>query len=559
MAQPTGYTPVHPFVSDSAVIPNFPGQALDIEFNAVKSTTDQIRANLALIQRDDGQPANGIVTYDTLSPALQTNGLATAAAWLSGVNYVVGTTVYQNSSLYRCLITHTSGSFATDLAAARWLLLVALPIGPQGIQGPIGNTGATGGTGNTGATGAGYGGTSATSLLIANSVTKVFTTQAGLAYLVGDYVRAKSAANGVNYMEGNVSAYSGTSLSIAVTAIGGSGTFADWQINQSGAPGAPSGVTTLNAQSGALALIVFPQGRLTAVTAVAIPTTDQSAVTVLYYTAGQAPISDGTNIIPNVSPQLSMALDPTAAHTGYHQSGKNFDVFKFNDSGTIRIGTGPTWNSGAVAGSDTARGTGAGSTDIQFLGNTGIQVNTNSIVLRWGSASGNTTTVAANQAVYLGTFRTTADGQFEDSMTKRFLWNAYNQAQREMRRVETTASWNYSTSGFRQANANAANQIECVLGQSGGQVEAELMMTASSSTATIRPVNCAVALDAVTVTDGAAYISASSTLFGSVIHKYRGLPTAGYHKLCALESGGGADIQTWYGNDAFRLYGSVWA
>jgi hypothetical protein len=132
VSQPTPYSPAHSFISDSATLSNFPGQSLDIEFNDVKTTTDQILANLALIQRDDGAPANGIVTYDTLSPALQSNGLATAAAWLSATNYSVGTTVYQSTNLYRCLIAHTAGVFATDLAAGNWLLLVALPPGPTG-------------------------------------------------------------------------------------------------------------------------------------------------------------------------------------------------------------------------------------------------------------------------------------------------------------------------------------------------------------------------------------------------------------------------------------------
>jgi len=186
VSQPQPYSPQHAFVADSATVPNFPGQALDVEHNAIKTTTDQIRANLALIQRDDGAPANSIVTYDTLAPALQTNGLATASAWLTTTNYLVGTTVYQNSNLYRCLIAHTAGVFATDLAAGKWLLLVALPTGPQG---PIGtpNTLAIGTvtagaaaasitgsapnqtlhltlqTGNPGPTGPGYGGTSSTS------------------------------------------------------------------------------------------------------------------------------------------------------------------------------------------------------------------------------------------------------------------------------------------------------------------------------------------------------------------------------------------------------------
>lgn len=253
MSQPAAYAPAHVFVADSATVPNFPGQSLDVEFNAVKATTDQIRANLALIQRDDGAPANGTVTYDTLSPSLQTNGLATAASWLTATSYLVGTTVYQSNSLYRCLVAHTSVTFATDLAAGKWVLLVALPTGPAGPTGPQGIQGVIGNTGNTGATGIGYGGSSTTSLLIANTVTKTFSTQAGLGYQVGTYMRASSFAGGANFMEGYCSSYAGTTLAIDVKVIGGSGTFADWGFAVAGVPGSV-GVSSIAANIGAFTL-----------------------------------------------------------------------------------------------------------------------------------------------------------------------------------------------------------------------------------------------------------------------------------------------------------------
>lgn len=72
-------------------------------------------------------------------------------------------------------------------------------------------------------------GTSATSLAIGTG-TKVFTTQSGKDFNVGSIVQTPSAANPNNFMFGNVTAYSGTSLTVNVTRIGGSGTFADWNI-----------------------------------------------------------------------------------------------------------------------------------------------------------------------------------------------------------------------------------------------------------------------------------------------------------------------------------------
>jgi hypothetical protein len=89
--------------------------------------------------------------------------------------------------------------------------------------------------GSTGATGAGYGGTSTTSLAIGTG-SKSLTTQTGLAYVVGSYVRLVSAADVANYMEGTVSAYtSGTgAMTVSVGVTGGSGTHTDWNVSLAG-------------------------------------------------------------------------------------------------------------------------------------------------------------------------------------------------------------------------------------------------------------------------------------------------------------------------------------
>jgi hypothetical protein len=86
---------------------------------------------------------------------------------------------------------------------------------------------------SAGLTALGYGGTSSTSMLIGLSPPpKVFTTQNGLAYN-GARVRAASAANLNNFMIGPAT-YSGTTLTITVDQIGGSGTYADWLFSVAG-------------------------------------------------------------------------------------------------------------------------------------------------------------------------------------------------------------------------------------------------------------------------------------------------------------------------------------
>jgi hypothetical protein len=71
--------------------------------------------------------------------------------------------------------------------------------------------------------------TSTTSLLI-EVASKAFTVAASLGYVAGMRVRATSAANPANFMEGTVTTYASTTLTVSVDTIGGTGTLADWTI-----------------------------------------------------------------------------------------------------------------------------------------------------------------------------------------------------------------------------------------------------------------------------------------------------------------------------------------
>lgn len=51
-------------------------------------------------------------------------------AWATATAYVVGDvrTVTASGECYRCLVAHTSGTFATDLAASKWVLMPVLEV-----------------------------------------------------------------------------------------------------------------------------------------------------------------------------------------------------------------------------------------------------------------------------------------------------------------------------------------------------------------------------------------------------------------------------------------------
>lgn len=79
-------------------------------------------------------------------------------------------------------------------------------------------------------------GTSTTTLTIGTG-SKTFVTQSGKTWFIGQRLRAVSD-DASNIMEGEVTAYSGTSLTLAVDYTEGAGTHADWNISLTGARGA---------------------------------------------------------------------------------------------------------------------------------------------------------------------------------------------------------------------------------------------------------------------------------------------------------------------------------
>lgn len=165
-------------------------------------------------------------------------------------------------------------------------------------------------------------GTSITSTLIATG-SNVFATQSGISWNTGDWVIIASAANTSNYMSGNITAYSGTSLTVNVVAIGGSGTYADWNISLSGVKGADGAgtvssvsVTTANGVSGTVATptttpaITLTLGAIT-----------PSAIQVSGLTASQAVVTDASKNL------ASLGYSTTSTASNLVERDANANIF----------------------------------------------------------------------------------------------------------------------------------------------------------------------------------------------------------------------------------------
>ena len=243
------------------------------------------------------------------------------------------------------------------------------PPGSTGATGPPGTTGATGPTGPTGATGPGYAATSTTSLAI-GAGSQTFATQAGLAYSIGARARASSSGAPTAWMEGAVTAYSGTTLTINVDLTGGSGTHADWNINLAGqqgqqgvtgstGPAGPTGSTGSTGPAGPTG----PTGS-TGAAGQGVPTggstnqvlTKNSATN--YDTSWQTPASAAAGAKILISTQtVSSAVASVDFTSGIDSTYDEFELHIFNcrpvtDGSTawLRISTdgGATWKTGST-------------------------------------------------------------------------------------------------------------------------------------------------------------------------------------------------------------------
>lgn len=124
--QPSPFIPPYDFSSD---LGTEHGNRLDTTFQDVKTTTDQIIENLALIQRDDGVLYNGIVTPDSLSVTtkqmLATGTGTPRGEWASTTSYAIKDIVSRGTTVsYMAVDPHVSSSdFDADLALGHWVLL----------------------------------------------------------------------------------------------------------------------------------------------------------------------------------------------------------------------------------------------------------------------------------------------------------------------------------------------------------------------------------------------------------------------------------------------------
>ena len=288
-----------------------------------------------------------------------------------------------------------------------------------------------------------------------------------------------------------------------------------------------------------------PGFRLSPQSSAPVITSASSGSTVLYYTPythNVIPIWNGKEWVKWRMGELSMALLASSTVPNFHDVGKNFDAFVALSSSVPVLATGPAWTS------DTARN--AALARLQ-----GLWTNNASIDLRISTSTSTGTTILANQALYVGSFRckTTAQavmtfgGSPSSGCTQADLlvWNAYNRVDYSALLRDSDNSWSYATATWRAANGSTTARVTFLRGIDEDAVDA-------SYHAVCLPSNGTTPIAGIGLSTTLAF-SGISSIFGATNYatataRYVGQPGLGYYFVAPIEIGAGGGTQTWVGD-----------
>lgn len=303
-----------------------------------------------------------------------------------------------------------------------------------------------------------------------------------------------------------------------------------WYNSSLGALRFRSGGTTYSVPTTSTATVLpsLCNGRLTLESGVPISTSDQVSKTTVYFT----PFNGSTVALYNGTVWAYHALTERSLALGTLTSGKNYDVFIYDNAGTLTLELSSAWTNATTR---------ADAVTLQD----GVWVKSGATTRR-----------------LLGTFYTTSTTTTEDSLAKRLVANVDNRAQRPVYVHDSTDNWNYTTDTWRQRRAQTTNQIEVAVPLSGLVAVSLTDVAMSNNASGVRRngISCdsTSAIHANCLT-GYCIVATATQHLATLVD----CPAVGYHYYASLEKSQASGTSTWYGDigvpsDAkFGLSGTV--
>jgi hypothetical protein len=271
-------------------------------------------------------------------------------------------------------------------------------------------------------------------------------------------------------------------------------------------------------------LIIPPQGRLTVATGSPVVTSTDSANTTVYYApyiGRRMPLYDGVRWTQHdFGGELSQATTDNTKSPAAVANSSNYDIFGWLDAGTYRATRGPAWSS------DTSRGTGAGTTELEYV--EGVLVNKIAI----------TNGPAAQRGTYLGSVRSNGSAQVDwiygaiaagGTAGSFGVWNMYNRVDVQSFVGDSVDSFSVDTS-IGQDGANMQFSFLSGLAEDCFDAAYHILANASGS---------AFSTNGIGYDSTASYVSGCNTgytaasTFNSMIARY-GTTALGWHSVHAL-------------------------
>lgn len=288
-----------------------------------------------------------------------------------------------------------------------------------------------------------------------------------------------------------------------------------------------------------------PGGRLTLTSNTPVMNADATAQGTVYYAPyvnAYVPIYNGTSWKQFAFSQVSLTLNSTD-----NTSTNLYDIFIFNNAGTLTLGTGPAW-------------TNATTRSAAIALKDGIWTNNASITLRAGGSS--LGAQAANTCTLLGTIYCTANGQTGMSFAPAAasggpatapilgLCNAYNLVTITASARDSKNSWTYTTATWRQADNSNKNQISFVDCLQQSAIKATYSCTINGVTGSVASA-IGIGLDSTSAEPRASGVEVASSQ-ANVTVEDNFFPQLGFHFVSAMEYATGSTA-TFSGNPTGSL------
>lgn len=198
---------------------------------------------------------------------------------------------------------------------------------------------------------------------------------------------------------------------------------------------------------------------------------------------------------------------------------------------------------------DTIRGTGAGTTELEFVN--GILMNKNAI----------TNGPAADRGTYVGTIRTNGSSQVDmifggagaagGESTVAGIWNMYNRRTVTLVNFDNTDTWNYTTNTARVKDGNVNNRIQYLTGYQGDGIYAINSAQTSDTNSGVAAIAGVGANSMSAFATGSAVGRndvAGSTVQTTCTGFYGGIAPLGFAYVAPLEQSGATGTRTWDGD-----------